>query len=74
MTTTRSVVHGEWYAVLGDEVVVLLPPAAVKLSVPPFRVVMPTPPLLIWVPVPLAAEMMMLPESIRELLLWDISA
>lgn len=28
MTTTRSVVHGEWYAVLGDEVVVLLPPAA----------------------------------------------
>ena len=28
MTVTRSVVPGEWYAVLGDDVVVLLPPAA----------------------------------------------
>ena len=28
MTVSRSVVPGEWYAVLGDEVVVLLPPAA----------------------------------------------
>ena len=28
MTVSRSVVPGEWYAVLGDEVVVLLPPTA----------------------------------------------
>ena len=28
MTVSRSVVPGEWYAVLGDDVVVLLPPAA----------------------------------------------
>jgi hypothetical protein len=28
VTVSRSVVPGEWYAVLGDEVVVLLPPAA----------------------------------------------
>ncbi len=28
MTVSRSVTPGEWYAVLGDEVVVLLPPAA----------------------------------------------
>ena len=28
MTTSRTVVPGEWYAVLGDDVVVLLPPAA----------------------------------------------
>ena len=28
VTVSRSVVPGEWYAVLGDDVVVLLPPAA----------------------------------------------
>ena len=28
MTVSRSVVPGEWYAVLGDDVIALLPPAA----------------------------------------------